>query len=36
VADRVGSINGMAISQGLPLRLSKPEPRRVSWLPKFW
>lgn len=35
-ADRVASTNGMALSQGLPLRISKPEPRRIGWLPKFW
>jgi protein-tyrosine phosphatase len=32
VADRVGSAFGMAILQGLPLQIPKPEPRRRSWL----
>jgi len=31
VADRVCSTWGMAILQGLPLRLPKPEPRGMSW-----
>ncbi len=34
-ADRVAGINGMAISQGLAVRLPKPKPRRVSWLSKI-
>jgi protein-tyrosine phosphatase len=35
VADRVCSTNGMAVLQGLPLRIAEPEPRR-SWLPRLW
>ena len=35
-ADRVAGTNGMAIAQGLSVRLPKPKPRRVGWLPKFW
>jgi protein-tyrosine phosphatase len=33
-ADRIGSTNGMAILQGLPLRISPPQPAR--WLARFW
>ncbi len=36
VADRVGSTFGMAILQGLPVRVPKPEPRRRGWILKFW
>lgn len=36
VADRVCSTFGMAILQGLPLQVPKPEPRRSTWLAKFW
>jgi protein-tyrosine phosphatase len=35
-ASRIGSANGMAILQGLPLRLPKPEPRSVRWLAGWW
>jgi protein-tyrosine phosphatase len=36
MADRVGSINGMAISQGLTVRLPKPEPRARGWFSRLW
>jgi protein-tyrosine phosphatase len=36
VADRVGSTYGMAISQGLPLRVPPPAPRRTGWFAKLW
>ena len=36
VADRVCGINGMAISQGLPLRIPAPRPRRTGWFRLFW
>ncbi|MBV9124900.1 MAG: protein tyrosine phosphatase [Planctomycetes bacterium] len=35
-ADRVGSTNGMAILQGLPLRLPQPQVKRKRWFFKFW
>jgi protein-tyrosine phosphatase len=35
-ADRVCSLNGTAILQGLPLRLAPPErPRLLAWLPRW-
>ncbi len=36
VADRVCSTTGMAVSQGLALRVAEPERRRVGWLPRLW
>jgi protein-tyrosine phosphatase len=36
VADRVCGANGMAILQGLPLRVGPPAPRGVRWLSRFW
>lgn len=36
IADRVCSTFGMAILQGLPLRLPKPEPRGISWFAGWW
>jgi protein-tyrosine phosphatase len=36
VADRVCSTNGMAVLQGLPLRVPEPAPRKVGWLPRLW
>jgi len=36
VADRVGSINGLAVLQGLPLRLPPVEPRKRGWLSRFF
>jgi protein-tyrosine phosphatase len=36
VADRVFSTNGMAVLQGLPLRVPEPEPVRKRWSLKFW
>jgi protein-tyrosine phosphatase len=36
MADRIGSTYGMAILQGLPLRLPKPEPRGVNWFAGWW
>lgn len=36
-ADRVCALNGMAILQGLPLKLPAPRPKgALSWLPRFW
>lgn len=35
VADRVCSTFGIAILQGLPLRIPQPEPRRRAWLAKW-
>ena len=36
VADRVCSTHGMAVLQGLPLRVPDFQPRRVGWLPRLW
>jgi protein-tyrosine phosphatase len=36
VADRVCSANGMAVLQGLPLRVAAPRPRARRWLPCWW
>lgn len=36
IADRVCSTFGMAILQGLPLRLPKPEPRGIRWFAAWW
>lgn len=36
VADRVCSINGMAILQGLPFRVPDVQPRSRSWFSRFW
>jgi protein-tyrosine phosphatase len=36
VADRVCGTNGVAVVQGLPLRLAPPLPRRRWWLPRLW
>jgi hypothetical protein len=36
VADRVFSANGMALLQGLPLRVAPPEPRGRRWLGPWW
>jgi protein-tyrosine phosphatase len=35
-ADQICSTNGMAISQGLPLRIRKPQPKRFQWLARLW
>jgi protein-tyrosine phosphatase len=35
-ADRVGSILGAAILQGLPLRVPPPQPPPKRWLPRIW
>ena len=35
-ADRIGSTIGMAILQGLPLRIPQPEMKRIAWGLKFW
>jgi protein-tyrosine phosphatase len=35
-ADRIGSSNGMAVVQGLPLRISEPEAATSRWTPKLW
>ena len=35
-ADRVGSILGAAILQGLPLRVPPPQPPAKRWLPRIW
>jgi protein-tyrosine phosphatase len=36
VADRVGSTSGMAILQGLPLKVPRIEPRRKRWFSGLW
>ncbi|HEV3205184.1 MAG TPA: CpsB/CapC family capsule biosynthesis tyrosine phosphatase [Gemmataceae bacterium] len=36
VADRVCSTNGLAVLQGLPLKVQMPEKKKVRWLPKIW
>jgi protein-tyrosine phosphatase len=36
VADRVCGTNGVAVVQGLPLRVAPPLPRRRWWLPRLW
>ncbi|HEY1343137.1 MAG TPA: CpsB/CapC family capsule biosynthesis tyrosine phosphatase [Bryobacteraceae bacterium] len=36
MADRICSVYGMAILQGLPLRVPKPDPKGVSWFAGFW
>jgi protein-tyrosine phosphatase len=36
VADRVCSINGLAVLQGLPLRVPAPRPRARRWFPCWW
>ena len=35
-ADRIGSTNGMAVLQGLPLRIPEPHVKRSAWSFKFW
>src|SRR5262249_19882705 len=35
-ADRIGSTNGMAIAQGLPLHLPAPETGVRRWFSRFW
>lgn len=36
VADRVGSTNGMAILEGLPLRVPSPLRQRTRWFSRLW
>jgi protein-tyrosine phosphatase len=36
VADRICSTNGVAILQGLPLRIPAPARKRTGWLAQFW
>jgi protein-tyrosine phosphatase len=36
VADRIASTNGLAVLQGLPLRISEPQPTRTRWFSRFW
>lgn len=36
VADRVCSTNGLAILNGLPLRIARPRPQRRPWFALFW
>lgn len=36
MADRIASSNGLAVVQGLPVRVAPPEPLRRPWLLKFW
>ncbi|MHB1421795.1 MAG: tyrosine-protein phosphatase [Gemmataceae bacterium] len=36
MANRIASTSGMAILQGLPLRLPRPEPRKVNWFAGWW
>jgi protein-tyrosine phosphatase len=35
-ADRIGSTNGLAVLQGLPVRVPPPEPRSRRWFARFW
>jgi protein-tyrosine phosphatase len=35
-ADRIASTSGMAVLQGLPLRVPRPEPKRTAWVLRFW
>jgi protein-tyrosine phosphatase len=35
-ADRIGGIYGMAILQGLPLRVPAPKAKRRRWIPSLW
>jgi protein-tyrosine phosphatase len=35
-ADRIASMNGLAILHGQPLRVPAPEPKRSSWLARLW
>ena len=36
IADRVCSTNGMAVLQGLPVRVPQPEPPPARWLHRLW
>jgi protein-tyrosine phosphatase len=36
IADRVCGTNGVAVVQGVALRVPPPLPRRRGWLPRFW
>jgi protein-tyrosine phosphatase len=36
VADRVASTNGLAVLQGRPLHVARPEPRHRRWFARFW
>ena len=36
VADRITSTNGLAVLQGLPVRVAEPQPRRSGWFSKLW
>jgi hypothetical protein len=36
VADRVCSTNGLAVLQGLPLRVPAPQPRARRWFAAWW
>jgi protein-tyrosine phosphatase len=35
-ADRICSTNGLGVLEGFSLRIPEPEPRRASWLSRFW
>lgn len=35
-ADRICSTNGLAVFQGLPLRVPRPQPVKRRWFPKLW
>jgi protein-tyrosine phosphatase len=35
-ADRIASTSGMAVLQGLPLRIPQPEPKKIPWVLRFW
>jgi protein-tyrosine phosphatase len=36
VADRIASTNGLAVLQGRPLHVGRPEPRPRRWFARFW
>ncbi len=36
LADRICSSNGLAVLQGLPLRMAPPQPKRAWWVPRLW
>jgi protein-tyrosine phosphatase len=36
VAERIARIHGLAILQGLPLQIARPEPRRRRWFSRLW
>jgi len=36
MADRICSSNGLAVLQGMSLRVPRPQPKRTWWVPRFW